>query len=168
MCCWNGWMSWRHWRVLRHRGRFRSSPSHLRLALPHALRCARVRDQPHEHASSAWDPSAVVVAADLLMACDHLVRARSAVKHWQSILQQNNYTDSILILGAAASPFDTNQLSVGQPVDRKQCRRARRNHAVLNPDWYDTTLASPLWRFLRSFPSSFLAQKKTTWYDTCT
>jgi hypothetical protein len=97
-------------------GQIQKLTRHIRLALPQALLFARLLDRRQEQASSALDPPAVAllgwawlrravlgptslhllqsvdpawraVAADLLVAWDHAVRASSAVENWHSILR---------------------------------------------------------------------------------
>jgi len=97
-------------------GQIQKLAKHIRLALPQALLFARLLDRRQEQASSALDPPAVAllgwawlrramlgptslhllqsvdpawraVAADLLVAWDHAVRASSAVENWHSILR---------------------------------------------------------------------------------
>lgn len=112
-------------------GQIQELAKQIRLALPHALLCARLLDQPQGQASSALDPSAVAllwwawlrravrgptslhvlqrvhpawraVAADLLTAWDQAVRARSAVEHWQSILRPHVAVHRTLSAGMLA------------------------------------------------------------------
>lgn len=112
-------------------GQIQKLAKHIRLALPQALLCARVLDQPQEHASSALDPSAGAllgwawlrravlgptslhvlqrvhpawraVAADLLRAWDQAVRASRAVEHWQSILRPHVAVHRTLSTGMLA------------------------------------------------------------------